>query len=102
MRVIVLRPVAEFLDTLEVTTQADMLRLIELLEKYGHALPMPYAKPIGRGLHELRYTGRPHVRILYGLCKSDFVLVHALKKQRSALRAHDIRLAQERLSAYCA
>lgn len=62
---------------------------------------MPYAKPIGRGLRELRYTGRPHVRILYGFCKGDIVLLRALKKQRRALKQSDVELAARRFAAYC-
>ncbi len=102
MKVIVLRPVAEFIDALDTPVRADVYRLIELLEQYGHALPMPYAKPIGRGLRELRYTGRPHVRILFGFCKGNVVLVHAIKKQRAALTERDLRLAERRFAAYCA
>jgi len=101
MRVVILRPVAEFLDALEAETRADIRGLIRLLEMYGHELPMPYAKPLGGGLRELRYTGRPHVRILYGFWRGSAVLVHALVKKRSALRQQDILLARKRFDAYC-
>lgn len=62
---------------------------------------MPYAKPIGGGLWELRRTGRPQIQILYGFCRGDAILVHALKKKRAALRQQDVELARKRLSEYC-
>jgi len=101
MGVIVLRPVVDFVDALDEHIRADMLHTIDLLETYGHTLPMPYAKPIGTGLWELRYTGRPQIRILYGFCKGDCILVLAVKKSRSALRVQDIELARERFRRYC-
>lgn len=101
MKALVLRPVAEFVNDLEAPIRADVLGLIELLEQYGHALSMPYVKPIGGGLWELRRTGRPQIRILYGFCGGGIVLVHALKKQRTTLRRQDITLARKRLADYC-
>lgn len=102
MNVIVLRPVAEFMDSLDTPVRSDVLGLVELLQQYSHALSMPHAKSIGQGLWELRRTGRPQIRILYGFCRGDAVLVLAFKKQRSAVRQRDIELAHKRLAEYCA
>lgn len=102
MNVIALRPVREFIDALDVPVRSDVRRLQYLLEQYGHDLAMPYAKPLGGGLWELRRTGRPQIRILYGFCKGHAILVLALKKQRSALRQRDIELAHKRFDEYCA
>ena len=101
MKVVILRPVAKFLDVLETDTKADVSGLIKLLGTYGHELSMPYAKPLGRGLRELRYTGKQHVRIIFGFWEGSAVLVHALVKKRSALLQRDILLARKRLDAYC-
>lgn len=78
-----------------------MYHLIELLEEYGYELSMPVAKPVGKGLWELRSRTRPAVRILYGFCGGEAVLVHALKKQRQTLLQREVALAAERLHAYC-
>ena len=102
MNVVVLRQVVEFIETLDGPVRIDVERLIDLLKEYGHELPMPYAKPVGNKLWELRRTGRPHIRVLYGFCRGNVVLVLALKKQRSALRGTDITLARKRLDAFCA
>jgi phage-related protein len=90
--------VQEFVDALDVPARSDVRRLQYLLQQYGHELSMPYAKPIGDGLWELRRTGRPQIRILYGFCRGDAVLVHAIKKQRSALLRKDIEIARKRLN----
>lgn len=102
MEVIILRPVKEFLNELDGSLRMDLQRLFKLLGQYGHNLSMPFAKPIGRGLWELRYTGRPHIRVLYGYCEGIPILLLAFKKQRSSLRQHDIELALKRLGEYCA
>jgi len=101
MRITVLEPVKEFIDTLEFPVQTDVKRLILLLEQYGHTLSMPYAKPVGNGLWELRRTGRPQIRILYGFFDGNPILLLAFKKQRAALRQREIELALKRLNSYC-
>ncbi len=102
MRVVVLDAVQKFVDGLEVEIRADAYHLIELLEVYGHGLSMPMAKPLGKGLYELRVTGNVHVRLLYGFCENTAVIVHVVKKKQSALRTADAALARKRLEAYCA
>ena len=99
--VIVLQTVAEFRAQLERAARSDLDQLIALLESYGHALSMPHAKPLGGGLWELRRTGKPQIRILYGFCGGSAVLVHAVKKERSALRNRDIALAKKRPDQFC-
>ncbi|MEK7068786.1 MAG: type II toxin-antitoxin system RelE/ParE family toxin [Patescibacteria group bacterium] len=102
MRVSTLRPVKEFLNKLDDPLRMHVQHVIDLLEQYGHTLSMPYAKPIGRGLWELRYTGRPHIRVIYGICRGSAVLVLGFKKQRSASKQRDMVLACKRLAEYCA
>ena len=101
MNFFAVRQVREFVDSLEGPVQADVKRLMILLEKNGQ-LSMPYAKPIGQGLWELRRTGRPQIRILYGFCHGYVVLVYALQKQRRSLGEKEIQMAHGRLAAYCA
>lgn len=81
--------------------RSDAYKLLKLLEQYGHSLSMPVAKPIGGGLWELRLTGRPQIRMLYGFCEGIPIVVLALQKQRSALPQSAITLATERFREYC-
>lgn len=102
MKVIVIEPVERFLKKLGEPARTDIRRLQYLLQDYGHTLSMPYVKPIGHGLWELRRTGRPQIRILYGFCHGDALLLVALKKQRSAIGQSHLDLAHKRLTKYCA
>lgn len=101
MKVVTLRVVSDFVDSLDMPIRSDVEALVALLGQYGHALSMPYAKPIGHRLWELRRTGRPHIRVLYGFVQGHAVLVLALKKQRSSLRQKELTLARKRFEAYC-
>src|SRR3989344_7081267 len=101
MKVVALESVEKFVNALDNTGRSDVYRLIGMLQQYGHELSMPYAKPIGNGLWELRKTGRPQICFLYGFCRGEVLLLLALKKQRSALRQEDIATAQKRLAAHC-
>jgi len=45
MKVIVLAPVRDFIDALDLRLRVRIHRLIKLLEQYGSDLGMPVAKP---------------------------------------------------------
>lgn len=101
MQIVVLAAVNTFIDNLEASVRDEAYRLLDLLELYGHSLSMPVAKPIGGGLWELRLTGRPQIRMLYGFCEGIPVVVLALQKQRSALPQSALVLATKRFKEYC-
>lgn len=101
MKVIALEVVEKFINALEECAREDVYSLIHLLQQYGHTLSMPYAKPIGNGLWELRKTGRPQIRILYGFCGGEALLLVGIKKQRAALRQSEIELALKRFRIHC-
>ena len=101
MKITVLVTVHAFLSDLDLPVRSEAYKLLDLLERYGHSLSMPIAKPIGGGLWELRLTGRPQIRMLYGFCEGIPVVVLAPRKQRSALPRSDIALARKRFREYC-
>ncbi|MCR4281380.1 MAG: type II toxin-antitoxin system RelE/ParE family toxin [Candidatus Kaiserbacteria bacterium] len=101
MKIVILDVVHTFLGSLDFPVRSDAYKLLKLLEQYGHSLSMPVAKPIGGGLWELRLTGRPQIRILYGFCEGIPIVVLALRKQRSALPRSSIALARKRFREYC-
>ena len=102
MKIVILFTVHTFLDSLDSSVRSEAYRLLDLLEKHGHSLSMPVAKPIGVGLWELRLIGRPQIRMLYGFCDGIPVVVLALRKQHSALPQSAIALARKRFMEYCA
>ena len=101
MKIVILDTVHTFLGSLDLSVRSEGYKLLKLLEQYGHSLSMPAAKPIGGGLWELRLTGRPQIRMLYGFCESVPVVVLALRKQHSALPRSAIVLARKRFNEYC-
>ncbi len=101
MKIVVFLTARTFIEGLDPPVRGEARRLLDLLEKYGHSLSMPVAKPIGGGLWELRLTGRPQIRMLYGFCEGIPVVVLALQKQRSALPQSAIALAHKRFDEYC-
>lgn len=101
MKIVILATVNTFINGLDLSVRSEAYRLLNLLEQYGHSLSMPVAKPIGGGLWELRLTGRPQIRMLYGFCESIPVVVLALRKQRSALPQSAVALARKRFGEYC-
>lgn len=101
MKIVILDIVHTFLVSLDLPVRSDAYKLLKLLEQYGHSLSMPVAKPIGDGLWELRLTGRPQIRMLYGFCEGTPVVVLALRKQSSALPQSSVALARKRFREYC-
>lgn len=101
MKVITLSPVRSFVERTDDRTVGRIRRALNLLEMYGHALAMPFSKPIGNGLFELRIEGATTVRMLYGFCEGSAIIAFAGKKERPALRRKDILLAHKRLALYC-
>ena len=48
------KPVEEFLDSLPIKMRIKAIDSLDLLEKYGNQLRMPYSKALSDGLFELR------------------------------------------------
>ena len=87
----------KFILKLDAQTQARVLRHLDLLEKYGYKLGMPYSKSLHGGLFELRITGSKQVRILYCFHKGAIYLLHAFIKKVNKIPKRDINLAIKRL-----
>ena len=102
MKIISHQSVEKFIKHLDFDSASEMLRVVELLETYGHKLSMPHAKPIGNGLWELRIVSKRSLRVLYGFCGKEAVLVVALKKKKVSLLQREVKIAKKRLDEYCA
>lgn len=87
------------IDSWPVGIQADYARILGLLKEFGPGLCMPYSRPLGAGLFELRPKGREGIgRAFY--CFADLqrvVVLHALIKKTQATPKHEIRLARNRM-----
>jgi len=48
------KPVEQFIDSLEQKMQSKALASIVMLKTYGNTIREPYSKPVGNGIFELR------------------------------------------------
>ncbi|OGI71939.1 hypothetical protein A3J61_01735 [Candidatus Nomurabacteria bacterium RIFCSPHIGHO2_02_FULL_38_15] len=90
------KEIDKFILSLDVETQAKTLRHLELLEKHGHDLGMPYSKSLHDKLFELRILGKKHVRIIYCFHKGAVYLLNAFIKKTNKIPVKEIGLALKR------
>jgi len=91
-------PIEELLLSLDSSTYAKSLKVINLLEKYGLIIGMPYVKKINKNLYELRVRGKIEIRILFAQKFNIFYLLHCFRKKRQKLLSKDIAIAENRLN----
>ena len=97
-------PVVEFIESLSTKEAAKILREIDLLEKYGLSLGMPYIKKL-EGTDELWELRIKHssnsFRVFYfHYVDGLFVLLHAIKKKTEKTPKKDIELSLSRIRRY--
>lgn len=90
MEVYILEEVEFFIEHLDVKSKARVIRTIELLERFGHQLGLPYSKKILPDLFELRIRGRPALRIFYTYKKGKAIRLYAFVKKSQKIRKKDI------------
>ncbi len=89
--------VEEFIRSLEKPTVSKVARLIDLLEKFGNNLSMPYSKKISKNFFELRIRGSQEVRIFYAFYKGKAILLHGFVKKTQKTPLKEIETAAKRL-----
>lgn len=89
--------VEKFINSLEKSARAKLAHKLLLLEEYGIELSMPHAKPMGRGLYELRVRGKTEIRIFYVFVKARRIyLLHGFVKKTQETPTKEINIAMER------
>lgn len=83
----------KFIYSLEKPTIAKVLRVIDLLEKFGHNLGLPHSKKVSAQLYELRIRGAQEVRLFYIFHKSRIFLLHGFIKKSQKIPRREIRFA---------
>ena len=78
---------------------ADYARLVELLMEFGPNLRMPYSRPMGTGLFELRPRGREGTgRAFYCFVVGQrIVILHAFVKKTKETPERELRIARKRM-----
>jgi phage-related protein len=93
-------PVRNFIDELDVETQAaldnQISRLNLLSDEIPH-LPFPHSSQVESELRELRcHYGRSHYRVLYRRSDRLIVLLHVFTKRSARIPRREIEIARER------
>ncbi len=86
-----------FIQSLEKPTIAKVLRVIDLLEKFGHYLGLPHSKKVVSDLFELRIRGKQEVRIFYTFWKGNVIMLHGFVKKTQIIPRREINQAIRRL-----
>lgn len=97
MKLVIVKDVDAFIETLEKPTRSKWLRQLTLLEAYGQRLAMPHVKHIGRGVRELRVRGSQEVRAFFIVKEEQAIIVHAYVKKAQKTAQKEIDTAQRRI-----
>lgn len=89
--------IEDFILSLEKSTIAKVLHVIDLLEKFGHQLGLPHSKKMSTDLFELRIRGQQEVRIFYTFQKGSVVMVHGFVKKSQKIPKREINQVKRRL-----
>lgn len=96
------KPAKQFIYSLNKKMQAKVLRDLDLLEKNGPALRMPYSKHIKDGIYELRSKESSNItRIFYFFYVGrKIILTNGFIKKTAKTPKNKLELAQKYKSDY--
>ncbi len=89
--------VDDFIKDLELTTGTKVSRMIDLLERFGSTLGMPYSRSLGNKLLELRIRGQQEIRIFYTFHDDRTILLHGFIKKTQKTPAKELEIARTKL-----
>ena len=92
-------PVEEWLSAIDASARSKLLRNMSLLKSHGLELRMPYVRPIGKKLYEVRAKDSKGIyRLLYfAHTGKRFVMLHGFTKKTQKTPASDIDIAMKRM-----
>ena len=85
-----------FIQEQDTDTKAKIALLLDALSCHSYQLRMPYSKPLGKGLFELRVVATVNVRIIYMFYKGNCVVLHWFVKKTMEIPAKDMLIARVR------
>lgn len=90
------RPVEQFIDNLDLKMKAKVFGRLELLERYGSQLGMPFCRHLDDGIFELRTVqGNNITRILYFFVIGErVILTHGFVKKTQKTPSGEIERAK--------
>ncbi len=95
-------PVKKFLDSLDPSTRAKVLKIINYVENYGVSSVPKYTKKLtGTNLWEIRTLGKINARIIYSTSKDNtIILLHGFIKKTQKTPKNDLEIAKYRSKRY--
>lgn len=92
-------PITIFLDSLNKSQQAKLIRIFSTIEEYGLLSILPHIKKLaGYPLWEIRILGKDSIRILYiEQHKDRIVILHGFIKKNNKTPRREIQIAMKRL-----
>ena len=92
-------PVREWLLELAAGTRAEVMLTIELLERHGLELGMPFVKPVDGKLYELRAKDENGIYRVFYFAHTGrrFVLLHGFTKKTQQTPRKEIEIAKKRM-----
>ena len=87
----------KFIHSLDTSTIAKVLRVIDLLELFGNNLTIPHSKKVNARLFELRIRGKQEVRIFYAFHRNEAILLHGFVKKSQHIPLKELNLARQKL-----
>lgn len=90
--------VDDFIESLSEKTISKTFWMLDLLEKYGPEIGMPYVKRIAKNLFELRIRKQESIRFFFTLKGKTLWIVHGFKKKRNKIPNKEIEIALKRLT----
>ena len=95
-------PIKNYLDSLSPKLRVKTMRSIMLLEEFGPELRLPYSRPLGDGIFELRsISGSNITRVLYFFIKGNTaILTHGFTKKQPKTPVREITKAKFYRSDY--
>jgi phage-related protein len=83
--------VRQWVDGLPVGLRAYYARITERMLKYGPHLGMPYVRPLGKGLNEIRAIGKEGIaRVFFTARSEEIVILHRVcEKNRQNTKERD-------------
>ncbi len=91
--------VREEIWALPETLVAKFIRYTEIMKQKGPDLGMPHTKAMGKGLFELRLSGKEGIgRIFYGtLIRRKIIMLHSFVKKTEQTPQRELDIAYKRL-----
>lgn len=90
-------PVEEFLDQLDLRTQAKVADTIAILQEVGPFLKPPYMKKLVPNLYELRIKSKVSVRVFYSSHTQRYYLLHGFVKKSTKTPRKELKVALDRM-----